>query len=95
MNSFSLTTGTAGWGISWYLNGLLIPEVTVYRGTTYTFEVEGGIDSAVQARYHPFYITDSDRGGYLAKSLQEQEVISDQLQGKKEIHSDIKLASKK
>ena len=69
------TSGTAGWGISWYLNGLLIPEVTVFRGTTYTFNVEGGSDPSVQARYHPFYITSSDRGGYLAKSVQEQQVV--------------------
>ena len=27
-----------------------------------------------QARYHPFYITSSDRGGYLAKSTAEKQV---------------------
>ena len=48
----------------------------MFRGTTYTFEVEGGSDPSVQARYHPFYITDSDRGGYLAKSIQEQQVMN-------------------
>ncbi len=60
-----LSTGTAGWGIAWYLNGLLIPSVTVFRGTTYTFVTEGGDDPADQSRYHPFYITDSEKGGFL------------------------------
>ncbi len=69
-----LFTGTAGWGIAWYLNGLLIPSVTVFRGTTYTFIVEGGEDPDVTARYHPFYITSDDRGGYLFKSPEDQEV---------------------
>ena len=33
-----------GWGIAWYINGLLIPEIYVVRGKTYTFVVEGGDD---------------------------------------------------
>ena len=69
-----LSIGNPGWGIAWYLNGLLIPEVTVYRGITYTFLTEGGNDPANSARYHPFYITDDARGGYLFKSSQEQQV---------------------
>ena len=28
----------------WYINGLLIPEIYVVRGKTYTFVVEGGDD---------------------------------------------------
>ena len=71
---FLTNTGSSGWGISWYLNSLLIPNVTMYRGTTYTFTVEGGSDPSNQARYHPFYITSSDRGGYLAKSTAERQV---------------------
>jgi len=75
---FLTNTGSSGWGISWYLNGLLIPNITMYRGTNYTFIVEGGLDPSSQARYHPFYITSSDRGGYLAKSTAERQVdISD------------------
>lgn len=56
-------TGNPSWGIAWYLNDLLIPEITVERGKTYIFYVEGGDDSSNPARYHPFYITDSPEGG--------------------------------
>ena len=59
-------TGQPGWGIAWYLNGLLIPNITVIRGRTYRFIVEGGRDPSQPARYHPFYITSSERGGFLA-----------------------------
>lgn len=68
-------TGHVGWGISWYINGLLIPEINVVRGKTYTFFVEGGIDPDVPARYHPFYITDDPVGGYEYKTPEERAVI--------------------
>jgi hypothetical protein len=42
--------GTPSWGIAWYINDLLIPEITVERGQTYTFIVEGGDDSSNPAR---------------------------------------------
>lgn len=85
--------GHPSWGIAWYLNDLLIPEVYVERGQTYTFLVEGGNDETQPARYvlnllyliitiefffvyvlryHPFYISDSDEGGYGQKSQQKQ-----------------------
>lgn len=51
---------------------MLIPEITVERGQTYTFIVEGGDDSTQPARFHPFYITDSREGGYGQKSEHEQ-----------------------
>ncbi|XP_077261427.1 protein Skeletor, isoforms B/C isoform X2 [Temnothorax americanus] len=60
---YSKITGTPSWGIAWYINDLLIPEITVERGKTYTFIVEGGDDYTNPARYHPFYITDSPEGG--------------------------------
>ncbi|KYN45050.1 hypothetical protein ALC56_00524 [Trachymyrmex septentrionalis] len=60
---YSRITGTPSWGIAWYINDLLIPEIIVERGKTYTFIVEGGDDPANPARYHPFYITDSPEGG--------------------------------
>lgn len=44
-------TGNPSWGIAWYLNDLLIPEVWVERGQTYTFIVEGGDKSTNPARY--------------------------------------------
>lgn len=67
--------GHVGWGISWYINGLLIPEINVVRGKTYTFVVEGGLDPEVPARYHPFYITDDPIGGYEYKTPEERQVI--------------------
>lgn len=71
---FAIITGVSGWGIAWYLNGLLIPKIELYRGFEYTFIVEGGDDPSNPARYHPFYITNNDRGGYLVKSEQERRV---------------------
>ncbi|XP_020298451.1 protein Skeletor, isoforms B/C isoform X2 [Pseudomyrmex gracilis] len=69
---YSRITGTPSWGIAWYINDLLIPEITVERGKTYTFIVEGGNDPANPAKYHPFYITDSSEGGFGQKSEQQQ-----------------------
>lgn len=60
---YEAQTGSPSWGIAWYLNDLLIPELYVERGETYTFLVEGGDKSSNPARYHPFYITDSPEGG--------------------------------
>nr|CAD7396733.1 unnamed protein product [Timema cristinae] len=67
-------TGHVGWGISWYINGLLIPVINVVRGKTYSFVVEGGLDPEVPARYHPFYITDDPVGGYEHKTPEERAV---------------------
>lgn len=68
--------GHVGWGISWYINGLLIPEINVIRGRKYTFVVEGGSDPDVPARYHPFYITNDPVGGYFHKTDEEKQVKS-------------------
>lgn len=67
-------TGHVGWGISWYINGLLIPEINVVRGKEYTFVVEGGFDPEIPAKYHPFYITDDSVGGYVHKTDAEKAV---------------------
>lgn len=67
-------TGHVGWGLSWYINGLLIPEINVVRGKEYTFVVEGGFDPEIPARYHPFYITDDPVGGYIHKTDAEKAV---------------------
>lgn len=63
-----------GWGISWYINGLLIPEIHVVRGKTYTFVVEGGNNPDIPAKYHPFYISDDPVGGYEHKREEEKKV---------------------
>lgn len=60
---YKTVTGFDGWGYAWWINGLLIPVLYVERGTTYTFVVEGGNDKKMGAQYHPFYITDSKKGG--------------------------------
>lgn len=67
--------GHVGWGISWYINGLLIPEINVVRGRTYTFIVEGGDAVDIPARYHPFYITDDPIGGYEHKTPEEKSKV--------------------
>ncbi|KAH9632939.1 hypothetical protein HF086_002761 [Spodoptera exigua] len=72
---YSAITGHVGWGISWYINGLLIPEINVVRGRKYTFVVEGGSNPDVPARYHPFYITNDPVGGYFHKTDKEKEGI--------------------
>jgi hypothetical protein len=53
---------------------LLIPEINVVRGKTYTFVVEGGNNPETPANYHPFYITDDPIGGFEYKNEEEREV---------------------
>lgn len=65
---YSSITGQPSWGIAWYINELLIPEITVERGKTYVFIVEGGNDPTKPAKYHPFYITTSPEGGFGQKT---------------------------
>lgn len=72
MRGYTPITGIPSWGIAWYLNDKLIPELYVERGRTYTFVVEGGDDKTQPARYHPFYITDSVEGGF-GQSNDEQQ----------------------
>ncbi|CAB3367209.1 Hypothetical predicted protein [Cloeon dipterum] len=72
---YSAITGHVGWGISWFINGLLIPEINVVRGKSYTFVVEGGDNIDIPARYHPFYITDDAVGGYEHKTSEERKAI--------------------
>ncbi|XP_018341268.1 PREDICTED: protein Skeletor, isoforms B/C isoform X2 [Trachymyrmex septentrionalis] len=71
-HGYPAITGHVGWGISWYINGLLIPVINVVRGRRYTFVVEGGSDPDAPARYHPFYITDDPIGGYYHKTAEEK-----------------------
>ena len=69
-------TGHVGWGIAWYINGLLIPEIYVVRGKTYTFVIEGGNDPKQPAVYHPFYITDDPEGGYEFKTPEQRAQVT-------------------
>ncbi|XP_071827063.1 protein Skeletor, isoforms B/C-like [Apostichopus japonicus] len=63
-----------GWGLAWYINGILIPEIHVVRGNTYTFEIFGGNDRNFLGSYHPFYITDDKDGGYGQKTDAEKQL---------------------
>lgn len=69
---YTAITGIPSWGISWWINDLLIPEIYVVRGQTYTFMIEGGDDPTQGARYHPFYITSSEEGGFGQKKEVQQ-----------------------
>lgn len=60
---YTAITGEQSWGIAWWINGQLIPEIHVIRGHNYTFIVEGGNDPSRQAKYHPLYITNNPDGG--------------------------------
>ena len=64
---YTAITGTQSWGIAWWINGYLIPNIVMVRGETYTFSVEGGDNPANNARYHPFYLTSDSEGGYFQK----------------------------
>lgn len=74
-HGYPAITGHVGWGISWYINGLLIPEIHVVRGKTYRFVTEGGNDPEFPAKYHPFYITDDPIGGYEHKTEEEKNAV--------------------
>ena len=72
-------SGQPGGKLAWYINGLLVPELTLTRGERYTFEVYGGSnDGSTMDGYHPFYITDSPTGGRLNNPRQVSRYIIDQ-----------------
>lgn len=57
----------------WYINGLLLPELVLERGSTYRFIVEGGNDRTRIEHRHPLYLTDSPDGGYEFKTDSERQ----------------------
>lgn len=65
-------TGKVGWGVAFWVNGLMSPELVVERGQTYNFIVEGGNDAMHSSRRHQLYITDSSEGGFQHKTYEEQ-----------------------
>ncbi|XP_055923228.1 protein Skeletor, isoforms B/C isoform X2 [Eupeodes corollae] len=74
-HGYPAITGHVGWGISWYINGLLIPEIHLVRGKAYTFVVEGGNNPDIPAKYHPFYISDDPIGGFEYKTDEEKAAV--------------------
>ena len=71
---FHFYTGRPGWGIAWYVNGTIVPELVVVRNRTYTFLIHGGDNAGDSSNYHPFYITDSVNGGRLLNNQQQRMV---------------------
>ncbi len=72
--SYFVNVDQVGWGIAWFINDSLVPELVVERGKTYTFIVEGGNNPSDTANYHPLYITGSAIGGRLLNTAAEQNV---------------------
>lgn len=70
---YEALTGRQSWGVSWYINGLLVPELVIERGQTYRFVVEGGNDKTSASMRHPFYLTDSPEGGFDFKTDDERQ----------------------
>lgn len=68
-------TGRSSPGESWYMNGVLVPEIHVQRGHAYTFRVEGGNNPHNARYYHPLYITDSPAGGYARLTEKERQGV--------------------
>ena len=60
-------TGFHSWGVAWFINGTLVPELVLKRGVTYTFYVQGGKNSQNLEYYHPLYITSEPDGGFAQK----------------------------
>ncbi|XP_067928652.1 protein Skeletor, isoforms B/C-like [Watersipora subatra] len=71
---YKALTGRPSWGIAWYVNGILIPELHLQRGVSYTFRVAGGTDPNLGAMYHPFYFTNDVEGG-LQQTQNPSEII--------------------
>jgi len=66
--------------LCWWINNKLLPELTVYRGDTYYFKVQGGdSDRLGSVNYHPFYITSDRMGGYGRKLESERGKFVDEL----------------
>merc|ERR1719347_1330676 len=61
---FSGKTGLPSSSLVWFIEGLMVPELYLRRGLTYTFKVEGGSNPRSPEFYHPLIITDEPMGGY-------------------------------
>ncbi|CAG9821964.1 unnamed protein product [Phaedon cochleariae] len=61
---YQAITGHASTALSWYVNGLLAPEIWLRRGLSYAFRVRGGNDPHSPEHYHPLVLTDEPYGGF-------------------------------
>ncbi|XP_014662264.1 PREDICTED: protein Skeletor, isoforms B/C-like [Priapulus caudatus] len=73
---YAAITGRQPWGIAFYVNGILIPELVLKRGETYNFIVETGDDVENPAEYHPIYLSTDPGGGYAQKNATERAKIN-------------------
>ncbi|CAH0554460.1 unnamed protein product [Brassicogethes aeneus] len=62
-------------GVSWYINGLMAPELWLRRGLTYGFRVFGGNNPHSAEYYHPLIITDDPYGGFDKLTEEQQSKI--------------------
>ncbi|XP_072039473.1 uncharacterized protein [Amphiura filiformis] len=69
LRGYTGITGFPSPGIAWYINGQLIPVVTVERGQYYIFNVFGGSD-------HGFYLTNDYMGGYRVQTPEERQEVT-------------------
>jgi len=69
-----LPSGQSGWGIAYFVDGMLAPVLRLRRNVTYTFIVEAGNNATDGPNYHPFYITDSIDGGILLDTPEQRAV---------------------
>jgi len=63
LTGYTPITGLQSWGVAYWVDDLLIPEIHVQRGHNYTFIIEAGNNPAIHPRYHPMYITNNREGG--------------------------------
>ncbi|XP_018573069.1 protein Skeletor, isoforms B/C [Anoplophora glabripennis] len=61
---YQAITGHASTALSWYINGMLTPEIWLRRGLSYVFKVYGGNNPHSAEYYHPLIITDEPHGGF-------------------------------
>jgi len=61
---FSGKTGLPASNLVWYIEGLMVPDIYLKRGYSYSFKVQGGSNPNSAEFYHPFIITDEHVGGY-------------------------------
>ena len=67
--------GLSGWGIAFYIDDKLAPVLKLSRNVEYTFIVEAGNDPNDPPNYHPFYITNSQKGGILLNKEKQVEIL--------------------
>lgn len=71
---YKAITKSESWGVSYYINGKLVPVLILEVGTTYKFNIYTGNDTSDDPNYHPFYITNDAKGNYRNYDEDEKKV---------------------